>query len=58
MTDETKSKSALDILLDPDRSCCEKNPGSGPCPFQSEIHDNDEECSCCDTCRQQCSDAI
>jgi hypothetical protein len=40
---------------------CGKNPSADPhtCPYQSEINDDDAfECTCCDDCRQECSDDI
>ncbi len=42
--------------------CDNKNPAAEPhqCPYQSEIHDNQnpEFCTCCDVCRRECADDI
>lgn len=29
-----------------------------PCPFKSEIHNDDTECNCCSDCQYQCSQDI
>ena len=36
---------------------CGKNPASEPhpCPFQSDVYDNDTECTCCDECTHECA---
>lgn len=35
--------------------CGEISNGWHACPFKEEIHNNTEECNCCDECRYQCS---
>ena len=34
-------------------------PGLHPCPYNSDIHDDDSDCcNCCASCSQECSDDI
>ena len=39
---------------------CGKNPAAEPhiCPYDSEINDDYEECTCCSECESDCADEI